>query len=380
MKKGLFLCLLLSMAFITHAEQLKFVTVLSSPVGTFNKLEEVDPAKSVQSPVINFCTSIGQEGKVVLRGNTPPDITTLNLSEGTTLGGDGGNYILNSLTMKDGGTLKGSRLLANTVQINNPTVGKSTNLYTNELTVAGAKTETLDINNGESKIMEHHNATEMVWSNQYKMDNACGTDCAKQYLLKEKGSTALPDEPCQPRDPPRGEIYTEDCPPDQTGGPIKYTWNYSLCRYDKSGFCTQGRYTCVTSYQWKTVKISIDSPTPGGLSCSESSSWYTTEWATSMVCGSETEHMSGYKTWDNMKNCTPGQYYLYVDTYACRPPDARCSPSAYGYYCLKCGTVSSEADCVKKSDIKKMYGDCSANGGGGSPGLQPITPGDIVAP
>lgn len=363
MKKGLFLCLLLSMAFITHAEQLKFVTVLSSPVGTFNKLEEVDPSKPVQSPVINFCTSIGQEGKVVLRGNTPPNITKLNLSEGTTLGGDGQNYILNSLTMKDGGTLKGSRLLANTVQINNPTVGKSENLYTNNLTVAGAKTETLDINNGESKIKDHHDATEMVWSNQYKTDNACGTDCAKQYLLKEKGTTALPDEPCPPTDP-RGESYMEDCPPGQTGGSIKYTWNYSRCRYDKSGSCTQSQYTCITNYKWKKITFPFDSGAGGSQASCGNIRWTLVYYAGKMVCGSGNVPASG--TISNLKDCTPGQYYLYDQTYACRAPGSGCETRAYGYYCLLCKAVSSESECLTKSSIPSMQGNsCDSDGGSG---------------
>jgi len=96
-----------------------------------------------------------------------------------------------------------------------------------------------------------------------------------------------------------------------------------------------------------------------------------------MVCGNETTH-NGYTTWDEMKNCTPGQYYLYVDTYACRPADARCRKSAYGYYCLKCGTVSSESDCVKKTDITNMTGKhCSESGGGGALDFEVNTP---VAP
>lgn len=264
MKKGLFLCLLLSIVSIMHAEELKFVTVLSSPVGTFNKLEEVDPSKPVQSPVINFCTSIGNEGTVTLKGNKQPDIETLNLLQNTTLGGDGQNYILNSLTMKDGGTLKGSRLLANTVKISQPTVGKSADLYTNELTVSGAKTKTLDINNGESKIEEQHDAADMVWSNEYQTDKACGADCKKQYLLKQKGTISI--DKCRLQTP--RTWWDESAQKCGCPNADEYYHNGACCSYSNKEDPKCWKKTG-GALEWLSGSSSELRPGKGGLTCSD---------------------------------------------------------------------------------------------------------------
>ncbi|MDD6153679.1 MAG: hypothetical protein PUC11_07035, partial [Elusimicrobia bacterium] len=89
--------------------------------------------------------------------------------------------------------ITGGRLFGNTVTVNNAASGKADNLYGTTLTLAGAKTKTLDVNSGASKITAQHDGAEMVWSNQYQDDDACksGSACAKQYLLKEKGAVPV---------------------------------------------------------------------------------------------------------------------------------------------------------------------------------------------
>lgn len=199
MKKLLGLLCALCCAPWAQADTLSFVTVLSSPVGTFNKLETVNPNNPVTAPKINFCTEIGNGGRVTLQAKNAsvhPTMNTVALSQNTELGGNGANYVLSSsITMNNGGRLNGSRLLAETVAVNRATAGKSENLYTDTLTVAGAKTGKLHVNGEESyieKAYEAHSAPGMVWSNQYQTDNACkdGNGCAKQYLLKSNGGSS----------------------------------------------------------------------------------------------------------------------------------------------------------------------------------------------
>ncbi len=189
--KKLLMLLLPLICGIGQAEELKFVTVLSSPVGTFNQLEAVDSETTAKSPVINFCTGLGNGGTITLQGPAHPEAGTLNLSSGTTLGGNGKDYVLRELTV-NAGTLKGSRLLASVVQVQNRAYGKSENLYSNDLTVAGAKTKNLTVASGNdlSQITYDSGVTDpgMVWSNQYQGDKACGANCKDQYLLKQKGT------------------------------------------------------------------------------------------------------------------------------------------------------------------------------------------------
>ena len=189
MKKLISVFTMMFLCSMSYAESMKFITVLSSPVGTFNKLEAVDPAQPAKGNTVNFCTNIGTQGVVELKGTKPAALSTVVLSKNTTLGKtDEGKFSLNNITLKQGGSIKGGRLFGNTVTVNNAASGKANKLYGNQLTVAGAKTKTLDINSGASKITAQHDAADMVWSNEYQEDDACksGSACAKQYLLKEK--------------------------------------------------------------------------------------------------------------------------------------------------------------------------------------------------
>ncbi len=194
MKKLISAFVMMFLCSLSYAESMKFITVLSSPVGTFNKLEAVDSTASAYGKTVNFCTSIGTQGVVELKGTKTAELTTVSLSKNTTLGKtDEGKFSLNNITLKQGGSIKGGRLFGNTVTVNNAASGKADNLYGNQLTVAGAKTKTLDIGSGKSKINGPGDSTgkeDMVWSNEYQDDDACksGSACAKQYLLKEKNT------------------------------------------------------------------------------------------------------------------------------------------------------------------------------------------------
>jgi len=192
MKKFLLMTFMLLPA-VLCSEELKFVTVLSSPVGTFNRVEEVDSQTPVTSPVINFCTKLGS-GNVQLNGRGNPSAAKLNLASNAELGGNVSEYRLQTLTMRYGGTLKGSRLLANTVNANTtPTLIKSSDIYASTLNVQGAKTVGLNVGNGKSVMSGTESNREMVWSNEYQQDKngTTSTDYAKQFLLKEKGAACV---------------------------------------------------------------------------------------------------------------------------------------------------------------------------------------------
>ena len=178
------------------APEMQFITVLSTPVGSLNRLEAVDYSAPAQGTTVNFCTKIGTGGKVQLKGNNNVDIENTNLSPNTTLGrSNAGDYVLQKITLNSAGELEGSRLLSKVVNVSGQGVGKSNNLYGTTLTVAGAKATTLNVNNGASQITAQHEAADMVWSNEYQKDKACGTNCAQQYLLKSKGGAVTGFQP-----------------------------------------------------------------------------------------------------------------------------------------------------------------------------------------
>lgn len=194
MKKLLILGLL-SAGLSVNAAEMSFITVLSSPVGTFNRLEAVDFSAPATASTVNFCTKVGSSGSVQLKGLQSASLGAVALASDTRLGRSGsGDYVLNSIRLNSNGTVQGGRLLANRVIVSGQGVGKSNNLYGTTLTLAGAKTTNLNVGSGNSVMSGTGSAKEMVWSNEYQSDNACkdGSACAKQYLLKTKGSAVSP--------------------------------------------------------------------------------------------------------------------------------------------------------------------------------------------
>lgn len=192
MKKLLILGLL-SAGLSINAAEMSFITVLSSPVGSFNRLEAVDFSAPASASAVNFCTKVGSSGSVQLKGLQSASLGAVALASGTRLGRSGaGDYVLNSIRLNSDGAVEGGRLLANNVTVSGQGVGKSSNLYGTTLTVAGAKTTKLNVGGGKSVMSGTGSATEMVWSNEYQNDAACNnaTGCPKQYLLKSKGTAS----------------------------------------------------------------------------------------------------------------------------------------------------------------------------------------------
>ncbi len=158
---------------LAEGEEMKFVTVLSSPVGTFAHLETANPTRAVQSPVVNFGTSRVSTGRMELKG-AAGYIEELHLKSGTELGGNAGAYrVAEGMEVGTGGRLPGGRLMANEVDFSGALEGKSEvkgSLYTDEISVAGAKAGSLTIpdeveltaSSGEEEVLE--------WSNEYTCD------------------------------------------------------------------------------------------------------------------------------------------------------------------------------------------------------------------
>ena len=216
-----------------QAEDLQFVTTLSSPLGTFSQLETADPTTAAVSPVVNFCNTRTSTGRIELRGANAY-LQNLTLKNGTTLGGNVQEYRLSSsLNVNNGSSLKGKRLLANNMSLSGAgsmSSQVSNTLYVSSMGVKGAKTGSLTI---PSKVQTSNTGSndEMEWSNIYSRDytssgSATGSSYSS-YLLKSKR--------CEP---PAGEPTSQACPSGKTGTQTR-TWNYSTCSWNAwQGTCT----------------------------------------------------------------------------------------------------------------------------------------------
>lgn len=179
---------------LVWAEDLKFVTTLSSPMGTFAQLEAVDPSVLTAVPLVNFCNTRSPAGSVSVKGANAY-LGVLALKSDTTLGGNVPEYRVESaLNAASGGSLEGGRLLASSVSVSGAASAKNKVdeiLYVSSIKVKGAKTPALVIP-GQVQSSGAGNNEELQWSNVYNKDYKCtGAACSEtggssytSYLLK----------------------------------------------------------------------------------------------------------------------------------------------------------------------------------------------------
>ena len=193
MKRVLTVLVLLSGACVLHAEEMKFVTTLSSPLGTFAQLETADYSATTSVPLLNFCNTRSSAGTVALKG-ADTYLQTLSLKNGTTLGGNTPEYrISGTLSGNNNSEVTGGRLLANTASLSGASSAKSKvtdTLYMSSMKVKGAKTAGLTIPS-QVQTSGSGNNDELEWSNIYTKDyksdgSANGSKSYTSYLLKTK--------------------------------------------------------------------------------------------------------------------------------------------------------------------------------------------------
>lgn len=196
MKKSILFAALLCLGNLAVAENLQFVTTLSSPLGTFAQLETADPTVMAKSPVVNFCNTRVSAGTITLNGANSY-LQKLNLKASTTLGGNIKEYRIGTgLTVNADSNITGGRLMGSNVTFDGSVDAKSdvtgTLYLSNAATVQGAKTTALTIGSAVQTSGTGSNE-ELHWSNEYNRDytssgSATGSTYTS-YLLKSVGST-----------------------------------------------------------------------------------------------------------------------------------------------------------------------------------------------
>ncbi len=195
MKRIFFLLFLVGCILPACAEQMTFVTTLSSPLGTFAQLETADYSATTSVPLLNFCNTRSSAGTVALKG-ADTYLQTLSLKNGTTLGGNTPEYrISGTLAVNAGGEVEGGRLLANAATVSGASSAKSKvedTLYAASLKVKGAKAASLTIP-GQVQTSGQGGDDELEWSNIYTKDyksdgSTTGSNSYTSYLLKTKGT------------------------------------------------------------------------------------------------------------------------------------------------------------------------------------------------
>lgn len=372
MKKLILLSACLLAVPALHAEQMQFVTTLSAPVGSFAQLDAADPTHVTSAPLLNFCNTRSGVGSIVIKGASAY-LAQANILNGASLGSTNTpEYRLsNKLTVENGGTVTAGRLMANNVTFKDTNFHKSKvtgTLYGNDIAAMGGKADNLEIASTAKITKGAQTAANlgqtMEWSNQYSNDYDSSGNIKllgktyTSFLLKSKSSG----DSCTPTKNGQ-ERYSVKCPGEDDIY-AEYRWNYTSCRYVQISQCPnssdEGKYTCFTSSTWKTKNLDL----PAYVDTAGYRWRFINYWA-DMVCGDETAHHSGYVTPNKGQefDCTPGQYYLYYETYGCSSGISNEAYSKLGWSCLKCGKTNDLSKCIVPDNFNGQ--NCSSGSSSG---------------
>ena len=138
--------ILTSMALISlcgaalQADELKFVTVLSQPIGAFAQVESLNEERASKTLFVNFCNTSVSTGEINAQGMVK--MNELRLTGDTARAGSATNKMnyqitdANGLEIGEGGSLSGGKLLANTANPQDITVAAGTNINASSTFVA----------------------------------------------------------------------------------------------------------------------------------------------------------------------------------------------------------------------------------------------------
>ena len=123
-----------------QADELKFVTVLSQPIGAFAQVESLNEERASKTLFVNFCNTSVSTGEINAQGMVK--MNELRLTGDTARAGSATNKMnyqitdANGLEIGEGGSLSGGKLLANTANPQDITVAAGTNINASSTFVA----------------------------------------------------------------------------------------------------------------------------------------------------------------------------------------------------------------------------------------------------
>lgn len=127
---------------MVQAEELKFVTVLSQPIGAFAQVESLNEERPSKTLFVNFCNTSVTTGEINVQGMVKMNELRLT-GDSARAGSSGANSVKNyQITQTDGleigkgGSLAGGKLLANSANPQDITVSASTNINADSTFIA----------------------------------------------------------------------------------------------------------------------------------------------------------------------------------------------------------------------------------------------------
>ena len=101
MKSFVMTCVFLFSCGLLAAEDMKFVTLLSQPVGSFSRVELLDTSKPAEIFHLNFCNTDASGGTIAVSGSDtyPVQAKKLRVLDGATLGGNIKTFEVDTITI-----------------------------------------------------------------------------------------------------------------------------------------------------------------------------------------------------------------------------------------------------------------------------------------
>ncbi len=162
MKSFVMTCVFLFSCGLLAAEDMKFVTLLSQPVGSFSRVELLDTSKPAEIFHLNFCNTDASGGTIAVSGSDtyPVQAEKLRVLDGATLGGNIKTFDVDTITIGSditfgdfiGGTLHvnttaPARIIVDEDSNEDNHTGSATFIHGKAVTINNADFYTMDINN-----------------------------------------------------------------------------------------------------------------------------------------------------------------------------------------------------------------------------------------
>ena len=162
MKSFVMTCVFLFSCGLLAAEDMKFVTLLSQPVGSFSRVELLDTSKPAEIFHLNCCNTDASGGTIAVSGSDtyPVQAEKLRVLDGATLGGNIKTFDVDTITIGSditfgdfiGGTLHvnttaPARIIVDEDSNEDNHTGSATFIHGKAVTINNADFYTMDINN-----------------------------------------------------------------------------------------------------------------------------------------------------------------------------------------------------------------------------------------
>ena len=242
MKSFVMTCVFLFSCGLLAAEDMKFVTLLSQPVGSFSRVELLDTSKPAEIFHLNFCNTDASGGTIAVSGSDtyPVQAEKLRVLDGATLGGNIKTFEVDTITVGADSTFDGfaggtlhvtttapARIIVDEDSNENNHSGSATFIHGKAVTINNADFYTMDINNTAVLSSAASGSTKTSSLGWTQVSPSGTTDYPQAYVLTSHS----------------GIVETDDDDNSSTGDDDNGSGSAKTCTWESIGVSSAGQNT-----------------------------------------------------------------------------------------------------------------------------------------